>query len=250
MVQQGTRTRYKLEDAGDYVRLTWCPKITIEARDVVAATAAITELSPERSRPLVMSIGVAEHITPDARRLLIRNVSSSRTAIIGQDDVGRVLTAFAHRSVTPTRYFTDDEEALGWVLDDTGEYSSVFGESYGVQKAFTSQMLDGVLRVRWTQPFHIDAAIAQNIVLRAEFMNPTSCPPMLLELREVMSATDKAMRILADGLNIAALAVVSTDPRGKRLIASYKQRAYPPPPPRHFNTVKQAEHWVHLTPEP
>ncbi|KNC19041.1 hypothetical protein AC792_08685 [Arthrobacter sp. RIT-PI-e] len=250
MVQQGTRTRYQLEDAGNYVRLTWCPKITIDARDVVSAAEAITALSPERSRPLVMSIGVAEHITPEARQLLIRNICSSRTAIIGADDVGRVLTAFTHRSVTPTRYFTTTEEALDWVLDDTGEHPSIFGESYGVQKAFTSKMLDGVLWVRWTQPFHIDAAVAENIVLRAEFMNPTSCPPMLLELREVMSATDKAMRILADGLNIKALAVVSADLREKRLITSYKQRAYPPYPTLRFNTIKEARRWLDLIPEP
>jgi hypothetical protein len=57
--------------------------------------------------------------------------------------------------------------------------------------------------------------IAENIVLRAEFMNPTSCPPMLLEIHQVMSASDSAMKILAGGLNIAALAVVSEDPAAR-----------------------------------
>lgn len=250
MVKQEARARFSLEDAGDYVCLRWSPGITVESADVVSGTTAVTAASPDGPRPLLVRIGLIEHITSAAKQLLIRDISSSRTAIIGADDVGRVLTAFTHRSVTPTRYFTHDEEAIEWLLDDTHEHLSIFGESYGVQNAFASEMRGGVLRVTWTQALHLTDAMAENIVLRAEFMNPTSCPPMLLELHQVMSATDGAMKILADGLNIAALAVVSADSRGQALITYYRQRARPPYTTRHFRAVEEAEHWLSLIPMP
>lgn len=244
MVRQEVRARYLLEDVGDYVCLQWSSGIILETADVVSAAAAITAVSPEGPRPLLLRIGLVEHITAEAKQLLIRDICSSRIAILGADDVGRVLTAFSHRSVTPTRYFTDDVEALDWLLDDTREHPSIFGESYGVHHAFSSEMRDGVLWVTWRQAFHITDAIAENLVVRAEFMNPTSCPPMLLELHQVMSATDGAMRILADGLNIAALAVVSADVRGRTLITYYRQRARPPYRTRHFTTTEEAHHWL------
>ncbi len=250
MGEQHSRSRYLLEDAGDYVCLQWCGEITVGSSDVLAAATAVTEASPGGPRPLLVRIGLIEHITPEAKQLLIRDDRSSRIAIVGTDDVGRVLTAFTHRSVTPTRYFTDDDEAAAWLLDDTRDHPSIFGESYGVQKAFTSEMRDGLLCVTWTQSIHITDAIAENIVLRAEFMNPVSCPPMLLDLHQVMSATDGAMKILADGLNIVALAVVSTDPRGRALIAYFKQRTHPPYRTRHFGSVGEAMQWLALTPTP
>ncbi|MFJ6001856.1 hypothetical protein [Arthrobacter sp. NPDC092385] len=250
MVKQETRARYLLEDAGDYVCLQWCSGITVESADVASATEAVTAISPNGPRPLLVRIGLIDHITADAKQLLVRDRCSSRIAIIGTDDIGRILTAFTHRSVTPTRYFTNDEEATDWLHDDTREHPSIFGESYGVHNAFTSDMCDGVLWVTWVQAFHITDAIAENIVLRAEFMNPTSCPPMLLNLHEVMSATDRAMEILANGLNIAALAVISADPRGRTLIAYYKQRAHPPYATRFFSTVEEAEQWLALRPSP
>jgi hypothetical protein len=244
MMKQQTRVRYQLEDAGDYVCLEWNTGITVESSDVASATTAVTALSPAGPRPLLVRIGLIDHITSEARQLLIRNICSSRIGLVGADDIGTVLTGFAHRSVTPTRHFADDEEAIAWLLDDTSEQPSIFGESYGVQKAFTSEMHDDLLWVTWTQALHITDAIAENIVVRAEFMNPTSCPPMLLELHQVMSATDNAMNILADGLNIAALAVVGADSRGRALITYYKQRAHPPYPTRHFDTVEEAKHWL------
>ncbi len=250
MVKQETRARYALEDVGDYLCLRWCGEITVGSSDVVSATTAVTAASPGGPRPLLVRIGLIEYITSEAKQLLIRDICSSRTAIIGTDDMGRVLTAFTHRSVTPTRYFTDDKEATDWLLDHTREHPSIFGESYGVQKAFTSEMSDGLLWVKWTQAIHITDVIAENIVLRAEFMNPTSCPPMLLEIHQVMSASDSAMKILADGLNIAALAVVSKDPRGQTLITYYRQRSHPPYPTRHFNTIAEAQHWLTLLPLP
>lgn len=243
-MKRHTCLRFVLEDAGDHVILEWKPGITMQASDVAASVAAVTALSPHGSRPLLMRIGLVEHITAEAKQLLIRDISSSRIATIGTDDVGRVLTAFYYRSVTPSRYFTDETEAMTWLLADSVQHPSIFGESYGVEKAFSSEMDDGVLWVTWEQAFHITEPIAENIVLRAEFMNPTSCPPMLLELRQPMTATDRAMEILAEGLNIAAAAVTGAGPRGEALITYYNKRTHPPFPTRYFATVGQARHWL------
>lgn len=244
MVSQEIELSYRLEDAGDYLCLQWLSGSIVGTAEVVSANAAITAASLEGRRPLLVRIGLVEHISAEAKQLLIRDVASARIAVVGDDDVGRVLTAFTYRSVTPTRYFTTDAEALEWLFDDIREHPSIFGESYGVNHAFSSEMRDGVLCVTWTQVFHITEAVAENLLVRAEFMNPTSCPPMLLELHEVMSATDGAMRILADALNIAALAVVGADVRGQTLVAYYRQRARPPYMIRHFPTVATARTWL------
>lgn len=109
---------------------------------------------------------------------------------------------------------------------------------------FSSEIRDGVLWVTWTQAFHITEEIAENLLVRAEFMNPTSCPPMVLELHEMMSVTEGAMKVLADGMNIAALAVVSADPGGRVLTSYFRQRARPPYTTSHFTTAEKARHWL------
>ncbi|KQO00932.1 hypothetical protein ASF21_11615 [Arthrobacter sp. Leaf234] len=250
MVRQTTSGRYALEDAGDHLRLRWSADITVDSADVASVSAEITVASPEGPRPLLMYVSLVGGITAEAKQLLIRNTRCSRIAIVGIDDIGRILTAFTHRSVTPTGYFTDDTAAREWLLDDTHEHPSIFGESYGVQHAFVSEMRGGVLWVRWTQAFHITEKIAENLLARAEFMNPTTCPPLLLELHEMLSASEGAMKILADGLNITALAVVSADPSGRTLTSFYRQRARPPYKTSYFTTAEEARHWLAGHPSP
>lgn len=62
-----------------------------------------------------MNIGLVEAITLAARHLLIEDTCSLRTGVVGVDEVGKVLTAFNYRSATPSRYFTDEAEAIAWL---------------------------------------------------------------------------------------------------------------------------------------
>lgn len=112
----GLSRRYTLSDDGDFLRLEWTPGVTIEADDIHSSIAAVTAASPQGRRPLLVHVGPLERITPEARRLLIDDTCSIRTAVVGVDDVGRVLTAFNYRSATPSRYFTQESDAMAWLL--------------------------------------------------------------------------------------------------------------------------------------
>lgn len=117
------QARYRLTDDGAYLRLRWRPGIRLVADDVHATMAAVTAASPHGRRPLLVDLGPLDGITAEARDLLIEDTCSLRTGVIGVDEVTRVITAFNYRSVTPSRYFTDEAEAIAWVtsgLDGQG----------------------------------------------------------------------------------------------------------------------------------
>jgi hypothetical protein len=117
-MEQLSFPRYTLSDDGDFLRLQWKPGVTIEADDIRSTIAAVTAASPRGKRPLLVHIGPLERITPEARQLLIDDTCSARTAVVGVDDVGRVITAFNHRSATPSRYFTQESDAIAWLTED------------------------------------------------------------------------------------------------------------------------------------
>ncbi len=86
-------------------------------RDVRATIGAVDAVSGAGRRPLLVHIGSVERITPTARGLLIEDTCSTRTAVLGVDTVGMVITAFAYTSATPTRFFTDEAAAGTWLLE-------------------------------------------------------------------------------------------------------------------------------------
>lgn len=110
--------RYALSDDGPFLRLQWTPRVTIEADDIHSSIAAVTAASPKGKRPLLVHIGPLERITPEARQLLIDDTCSARTAVVGVDDVGRVITAFNYKSATPSRYFAEEADAIAWLTED------------------------------------------------------------------------------------------------------------------------------------
>lgn len=116
--QQVSSSRYTLSDKGDFLRLQWTPGVTIEADDIHSTIAAVTAASPQGKRPLLVHIGPLEMITSEARQLLIDDTCSARTAVVGVDDVGRVITAFNYRSATLSRYFEQEAEAIAWLTED------------------------------------------------------------------------------------------------------------------------------------
>ena len=110
--------RYTLSDDGDFLRLRWAPGVTIEADDIHSTIAAVTAASPWGKRPLLVHIGLLERVTPEARQLIIDDTCSTRTAVVGVDNVGRVLTAFNYRSATLSRYFAEEPDAVAWLTED------------------------------------------------------------------------------------------------------------------------------------
>lgn len=110
--------RYTLSDHGTFLRLRWVAAVTVHAEDIHSTIAAVTAASPEGERPLLVHIGLVGRITPEAKELLIDDTCSSRTAVVGVDEVSRVLTAFNYKSATLSRYFTTEAEAVAWLLED------------------------------------------------------------------------------------------------------------------------------------
>jgi hypothetical protein len=117
-VKQVSSPRYTLSDDGAFLRLQWTPGDTIEAGDIESTIAAVTAASPRGKRPLMVQIGPLERITPEARKLLLEDTCSARTAVLGVDDVGRVVTAFNYKSATLSRYFTQESDAITWLTED------------------------------------------------------------------------------------------------------------------------------------
>jgi hypothetical protein len=110
--------RYALRDDGVFLRLEWTPGVVIEAEDIHSTIAAVTAASPLGKRPLLVHIGPVERITPEAKKLLIDDTCSARTAVVGVDNVGRVVTAFNRKSATPSRYFAEEADAIAWLTAD------------------------------------------------------------------------------------------------------------------------------------
>jgi hypothetical protein len=110
--------RFILTDEGDFLRLCWNAGIVMELSDVEASVSAVQAMSPSCRRPLLVHIHLVDGISAAARDLLLEETCSSRTAILGMDEVARVLTAFNYRAATPSRYFTDEDQAIGWLTSD------------------------------------------------------------------------------------------------------------------------------------
>lgn len=113
----GTNSRFVLTAEEHFNRLQWAPGVTITGEDVRAFGEAVEAVSSEGVRPLLVHLNSVRRITPAARQLIVRDTCSTRTAILGEDPVSMVITAFAYTSRTPTRFFTDEREAIEWLLE-------------------------------------------------------------------------------------------------------------------------------------
>lgn len=224
--------RYTLSDAGEFLRLRWAPGITLYAEDVHSTIAAVRAASPEGKRPLLVNIGLVERITPEAKQLLIDDTCSARTAVVGVDEVSRVLTAFNYRSATPSRYFTKESDAVAWL------------RAAVTPEAFSASMQAGVLWARWHTSASVSDSDAAAMVQRAGALIGHGCPPMLVELNGMVTLTRSALRSFANDLDIAAMALVG--PTGvDRTIAEYFTMVHRPPyPTGYFETPKQALVWL------
>jgi hypothetical protein len=112
-------SRFVLTDAGKFLCLRWAPGIRIQAADIHLTIAAVTTLSLRGKRPLMVHIGLVQSIALEAKQLLLEDTCSCRTAVVGMNEVGRVLTAFNYRSATPSRYFTEESDAVAWLTEET-----------------------------------------------------------------------------------------------------------------------------------
>lgn len=239
----GEQPRYTLTDDGAFLRLEWAARVTIGAEDVLSTMAAVTAASHGCKRPLLVDIGLVEAITLEARHLLIEDTCSSRTGVVGADEVSKVLTAFNYRSVTPSRYFSTEAEAIEWLTGraDGGESTS----REAAREPFRAWLEDGVVMVEWDAGMSVNAAVAEALVAAVGALTPADRRPMLALNNDMVSLTQEALEVFATRLDVSALAIVGAE--GDRVIASYyKQLHSPPYPTRYFETAPRARLWLDL----
>lgn len=73
------------------------------------------ELTNHRQYVVLIDMSMVTQVSPEARRMLssARNVLAA--AMLGSTPMDRVLSAPYEQAVYPTRYFTNDDEALLWL---------------------------------------------------------------------------------------------------------------------------------------
>lgn len=98
------------------LRLEWESGTSIEYADAVEAALALFTLQGEERMPLLVHMVGVRSVSLQARAGMNAYQAYSKVALVGDNPVGAVISAFSRRSPTPTRYFTSEERALLWLL--------------------------------------------------------------------------------------------------------------------------------------
>ncbi len=102
------------------LRLRWAPGTYITYEIAVQAARVLEKLGGGQALPLLVDIGGVTGLAAEARAGMNAYRGFSVIALLGDHPVGTVLAAFAKQSLTPTAYFTDEEEALRWLAQQNG----------------------------------------------------------------------------------------------------------------------------------
>ena len=110
-----------------FLRLRWGRGVRITHTMAVAAARALAEHHGPATLPLLVHMHGITGITPEARIGMSEYKGYARVAIVGEDAVDEVMSGFAHRSPTASRYFSSEADALAWLLDTRTADSRVTG---------------------------------------------------------------------------------------------------------------------------
>lgn len=231
-------SRYTLIDEGEFLRVRWAPGITISAGDVRTRIAATMAASSRGKRPLLVHIGLASRITSEAKQLLVDDTWSTRIAIVGLDEVGRVLTAFNHRSATPSRYFDDEADAIAWLTESFDDEVDV-----GLPGIHTAEVRGDVVWVQWHPNMSVIDSEAAALTERVAHVNPAGRLPMVVNLNPTVVLSQSALRLFATALNVTALAFIGAD-SDKTIVTHFRQVHRPSYPAAYFEAVDEALDWL------
>ncbi len=107
-------------DPSGIVRLSWATGLRITGPLAQDAMNLVDEINAELSRPLLVDMTGTAVLTREARVTFARKCSASRIALVGRSSVDRVIANFAlgvSAVPVPTRFFTSEPAAVGWLLD-------------------------------------------------------------------------------------------------------------------------------------
>ena len=103
------------------VHLIWTPNAKIDAADARAAMAMVNEVCNSVDRPMLVDMASTETVSREARAVWSIPCSASKIALLGSSPVDRVIANFflgIHVPPCPTKFFTSESEAMGWLLGD------------------------------------------------------------------------------------------------------------------------------------
>jgi hypothetical protein len=104
------------------VRLIWKKNLRITGGMAKQAMLAVDDLNGERSRPLLVYMARTNALDREAREHFAEKCSISAIALVGETPVDRLLATFTlgHGGArAPTKYFTEENDAIAWLLQAT-----------------------------------------------------------------------------------------------------------------------------------
>lgn len=113
---------FTMERSGSIVKLRWNEGVSITLADVVRSGEALQDLTGGDVKGLAVYVRKLVRVDPEARELIIGADIAPKVALICADPVDAVITGFAHQSMSCTRFFSTEEEALEWLQEDDEEH--------------------------------------------------------------------------------------------------------------------------------
>jgi len=107
-------------DNGTYIHLVWNRSVRIEEVDAQEAMAAVNVVADGGEYPMLVDMATTESVSRQARAVFSIPCAASRIALLGSSPVDRVLANFflsLHVPPCPTRFFTDRDDAMSWLLE-------------------------------------------------------------------------------------------------------------------------------------
>lgn len=116
---QPVQFQLELEEQG-ILRLTWPRGARIKESDAQRAMDRVNELCGPDRHPMIVDMATTDDVTRGARSVFAKPCQASRIALWGSSPVDRVIANFflgIMKPPCPTKFFTDETEALGWLVE-------------------------------------------------------------------------------------------------------------------------------------
>ncbi|MFJ4029134.1 STAS/SEC14 domain-containing protein [Paenarthrobacter sp. NPDC089989] len=110
----------ELEEQG-ILRLTWPRGARIKETDAQRAMDRVNELCGADRYPMIVDMATTDDVTRGARSVFAKPCQANRIALWGSSPVDRVIANFflgIMKPPCPTRFFTDQTEALEWLVEE------------------------------------------------------------------------------------------------------------------------------------
>lgn len=118
--QQPVAFQLSLDDSG-ILRLTWPRGARIKETDAQRAMDQVNDLCGTSRYPMIVDMATTDDVTRGARSVFAKPCQASRIALWGSSPVDRVIANFflgIMKPPCPTRFFTDETEALEWLVEE------------------------------------------------------------------------------------------------------------------------------------